>query len=59
MSERYQASTDRNVHAAYQRFFSRYRMRRRMLRLADVLDNLVLRLRAARLARDWAVRKLR
>ena len=30
-----------------------------MLWLADVLDGLALRLRAARRARDWAVRKLR
>ena len=58
MSKRYQASAKRNVGAAYQRFFS-YRMRHGMLRVAEALDNLVLRLRAARIARDWAVRKLR
>ena len=58
MSKRYRASTDRNVRAAYRRFFS-YRMQHGMLRVAEMLDNLVLRLRGARRARDWAVRKLR
>ena len=58
MSERYQTCTGRNVSAAYQRFFS-YRMQHGMLRVAEALDNLVLRLRAAQIARDWAVRKLR
>jgi hypothetical protein len=58
MSKRYQASTDRNVRAAYQRFFS-YRMQHWMLHVAEALDNMGLRLRAARRARDWAVRKLR
>jgi hypothetical protein len=59
MSERYLVSASRNVHAAYQRFVSRNRLRRRMFQLAEVLDRLVLRLRGARRARDWAVRKLR
>jgi len=58
MSGRYKVPIDRNVHAAFRRF-SREGMRRRMLWLADVLDGLALRLRAARRARDWAVRKLR
>ena len=58
MSERYQTCTDRNVRAAYQCFFANP-MKRRMLQVADALEGLVLRLRAARLARDWTVRKLR
>jgi hypothetical protein len=59
MSERYQISTGRNVRAAYQRFVFSHGMQRGMLRVAHLLDGLALRLRAARLARDWAVRKLR
>jgi hypothetical protein len=58
MSGRYKVPIDRNVHAAFRRF-SREGMRRRMLWVADALDGLVLRFRAARKARDWAVRKLR
>jgi hypothetical protein len=58
MSERYLTCSSRNVRAAYWRFRANP-MRRRMLQVAKVLAGLVLSLGAARLARDWTVRKLR
>jgi len=58
MSERYQTCTERNVRAAYERFLANP-LKRRLLQVADALEGLVLRLRAARRARDWTVRKLR
>jgi hypothetical protein len=58
MSERYQTCADRNVRAAYERFLANP-LKRRILQIADVLERLLLRLRTARRARDWTVRKLR
>jgi len=59
MSERYQASKGRNASEAYERFVSSRGMRRGMLRVVHLLDGLALRLRGAKRARDWAVRKLK
>jgi hypothetical protein len=58
MSKLYRVPADRNVHTAYERFLAKP-MKRRLLQLTDMLKGLVLRLRAARRARDWTVRKLR